>query len=96
MEKGNKLIQNVKIRWISMVFVVQQIMEQYWPLITKMYANVMKCNIATKNLSLFCDLELILGLHAILPLLDYMHALIKLAKSQHVFVCDFIDVLKVC
>jgi hypothetical protein len=61
-----------------------------------MYVDVMKCSIVIENLSLFCDLELILGLHAILPLLDYMHALIKLAKSCHVFVYDFIDVVKVC
>jgi hypothetical protein len=93
MEKGNKLFQNVKTKWINMLFLVQQVMEQYRPLITKMYVDVMKNNIATKNLSFFCELELIL---AILPLLDYIHVLIKLAKSCHVFVCDFIDAVKVC
>jgi hypothetical protein len=71
-------------------------MEQYRPLIAKIYVDVMKCSIATKNLNLFCDLELILGLHAILPFLDYMHALIKLVESHHLFLYDFIDVVKVC
>jgi len=61
-----------------------------------MYVDAMKSSIANKNLSLFCDLELILGLHAIFPLLDYMHALINLAKFHHVFICDFIDAVKVC
>jgi len=70
-------------------------MEQYQPLIAKMYVNAMKCNIAIENLNPFCDLELILGLHAIFALLDYMHALIKLAKSCHIFVYDFIDAVKV-
>jgi hypothetical protein len=46
-----------------------------------MYANGPKNNIAIENLSLLCDLELIMGLHAIVPLLDFVHALIKLAQS---------------
>jgi len=61
-----------------------------------MYITAMKNSIATKNFSLFYDLELILGLHAIHPFLYYMHALIKLVKSHHVFMCDFIDLAKVC
>jgi hypothetical protein len=58
---------------------MQQVVGQYQPLITKMYVDAPKKNIATKNLNLLCDLELIMGLHAILPLLDFVHALIKLA-----------------
>jgi hypothetical protein len=60
-----------------------------------MYVDAPKTNIATENLSLLCDLKLIMGLHAILPLLDFGHALIKLAQSCDVFVCDFIDEMKV-
>jgi hypothetical protein len=37
-----------------------------------------------------------LGLHVILPFLDLVHVLIKLAQSHDVFVCSFIDVVKVC
>jgi hypothetical protein len=33
-------------------------------------------NIANENRNLFCDFELILSLHVILPLLDYVHTLI--------------------
>ncbi len=47
-------------------------------------------------MSLFCDLELIMRLHAIVPLVDFVHALIKLAQSCDVFVCNFIDAMKVC
>jgi hypothetical protein len=36
------------------------------------------------------------GLRAIVPLLDFVHALIKLAQSCDVFVCNFIDAMKVC
>jgi hypothetical protein len=58
-----------------------------------MYANAPKNNIAIKNLSLLCDLELIMGLHAIVPLLDFVHVLIKLAQSCDVFICNFIDAM---
>ncbi len=62
-----------------MVYPMQQVMGQQWPFITKMYVDIPKNKIAIENLNLLCDLELIMGLHAIFPLLDFMHALIKLA-----------------
>jgi hypothetical protein len=37
-----------------------------------------------------------MGLHDIVPFLDCVHALIKLAQSYDVFVCNFIDAMKVC
>ncbi len=39
-------------------------------------------NIASENLDLLYDLVLILRLHDIVLLIDFMHALIKLAKSH--------------
>ncbi len=62
----------------------------------KMHANASGSNTITKNMNLLFDLELILGLHAILLLLDFVHTFIKLAQSHDVFVCDFIDMVKVC
>jgi len=62
----------------------------------KMHVNVSRNNIVAINLSLFCDLELIIGLHVILPFLDFMHTLVKLTQSCDVFVCEFVDMVKVC
>ncbi len=61
-----------------------------------MHVDASRSSIVVKNLSLFCDLELIIGLHAILLLLDSMHTFIKLTQSCDVFVRDFIDIMKVC
>ncbi len=36
------------------------------------------------------------NLHAILPFLDFMHTLIKLTQSCDVFICEFVDMVKVC
>ncbi len=94
-KKGNKLLRNMKIRWINMLSLVKHVMEQYQLLIAKMHDDAMKNIITIENLSLLCDLELIFGLHAILLLLDCVHTLIKFAQSCKVFVCDYIDVVKI-
>jgi hypothetical protein len=37
-----------------------------------------------------------MGLHAILPILDSVHILIKCAQSFNLFVHNFINVMKIC
>jgi len=59
-----------------------------------MHEDATMNNIANENWNLFCDFELILGLHVILSLLDYLHILIKFAQS-YLFVCYFIDAMKI-
>jgi len=75
------LFKTMQTRWISMLFPMKQIVEQYQSLIAKMHVDSPQNNIVNDNLSLLCDLEPILGLHTIFPLLDCVHALIKLAQS---------------
>jgi hypothetical protein len=58
-----------------MISSMKHIMEQYYALIANMHDDVLSKNIGTHNLNLFCDLELILGLHAIFPLLHCVHTL---------------------
>lgn len=64
-------------------------MEPYQPLITKMYVDVTENNIVNESLNLF-DLELIMWLHAIMPLLDYVHTLIKFPQFHNMFIWSFI------
>jgi hypothetical protein len=64
-------------------------------MITNMHDDALKNSIVNENLNFFCDLELILGLHAILPLLDYVHTLIKFAQSHNMFICNVIDTMKI-
>jgi hypothetical protein len=59
-----------------------------------MHDDAIMNNIANENQDLFCDFELILGLHVILSFLDYVHILIKLAHS-YLFVCYFTDAMKI-
>ncbi len=43
---------------------------------------------------MMCDVELILGLLYILPLLECVYMLIKIAQGKDVFVCDFVENIK--
>jgi hypothetical protein len=45
-----------------------------------MFVNAPQSNNVIDNLGFFCDLELDLGLDAILPLLTYVHTFIKLSQ----------------
>jgi len=42
------------------------------------------------------DIHIWLGLVCILPLLEFVHALIKFAQSRNVFMCDLVVIIKVC
>jgi len=48
------------------------------------------------NLSLFTDVETLLGLNAMMSLLKAIHSLIKFAQLKDVFVYDFIAIVKIC
>jgi hypothetical protein len=59
--------------------------------IIKMHTKSSKIKVAFKNLHALCVVKLILGLLYSLPVLDYVHALIKIAQSRNVFMCDFVE-----
>jgi hypothetical protein len=47
------------------------------------------------NYENLCDLQVLLGFACILPLLEYVHALIKFAQMKDVYVCDLVATIKV-
>ncbi len=48
------------------------------------------------NVQKLLDIELILSLHYILPFLELVHMLIKYAQRQDVYICDFVETIKMC
>jgi len=48
------------------------------------------------NFEYFCDIEMIMGLVCIMPMLKAFHALIKFAQACDTFVCDFVTNVKLC
>jgi hypothetical protein len=59
-----------------------------------MHVKSPKSDIASKNLNVLCDVELILGLPCLLPLFKCVHELIKITQGQDVFVCNLVEVVK--
>ncbi len=49
--------------------------------------------VATTNYELFCDVET-MGLTCVLPMLEAMQSLSKLAQNIDYFICDFVVVVK--
>lgn len=94
--KGNKLFRNhVKTCWISMVLLTKQVYVEYHLLIIKMQTKSSKSEMVQKNLNALCDVEFILGLPCVFPLLECVHVLIKVTQNKDVFVRNFVDFVKV-
>jgi len=77
--KENKIIWNVKARWISMLSPAKRLMAKYKTLIVKMTLNNLTSQQAKQNYEHLCDLQILLGLAYVLPLLEFVHVLIKFA-----------------
>jgi hypothetical protein len=100
--KGNKMLRNVDTRWISMRSPAKRIMSEYSTLIVKMGLDMahvagQKPNAgAAENFDLLVDIEVLLSLACFIPLLECVHYLIKLSQARDIFICDFIQSVKVC
>jgi hypothetical protein len=92
--KGNKILQNVKTHYISMLFPSKIIYSKFQPLIMKMHVESLMNDTTRKNLSALYDMEFLLGLPCLLPLFECVHKLIKIAQGQDVFVCDLVEAIK--
>jgi hypothetical protein len=63
------------------------------------FENVIKqpFNFQTRlNLHLFCDIQILLALFCLLPLLEVVNGLIKFVEGRYVFICDFVTIVKNC
>jgi len=58
-----------------------------------MHFDYEKINYIRENFELLCDLNLILDLPCVMPILEEVHSFIKYAQCQDVFIMDFLDVI---
>jgi hypothetical protein len=79
-----------------MLSIVLHVLFKYRTLIMKMALDATTITSAKSNLCLLTNVEMLLGLNVVMPLLEAMHSLIKFAQLQDVFVCDFIAIIKIC
>jgi hypothetical protein len=100
--KGNKVLWNVTTRWISMRSPAMRVLSEYKTLIVKMGLDMTPTPNhrvpvgAEANFNYLVDLEVLLSLCCIMPLLDAVNWLIKLSQARDIFICDFMEALKLC
>jgi len=91
--KGLKLLRNVKIHWISMLSPLKRLLAHYKSLVVKMHFDCEKNKSVYGNFELFCDLDVILGLPYVMPILEVVHYVIKYAQCWGVFIMDILDAI---
>ncbi len=56
---------------------------------------VINASIHTKY-ELLCGVKIVMGLRCVLPMLEAMQRLTKLAQNKEIFICDFVLAMKFC
>jgi len=51
---------------------------------------------AGNNFDLLVDVEVLLSLACFIPLENVVHSLMKLSQTLDIFICDFLQIVKVC
>jgi hypothetical protein len=73
------------MHWIFIIALTKCMYVEYHLLIVKMHVESSKSEVLSKNLHVLCDVKLIFGFPFIRPMLKCVHALIKFAQSQDVY-----------
>jgi hypothetical protein len=99
MSKGGKILNNVKAHWISMLSPLKHVLSEYHVLFVKMYGDMYAKptieGVAT-NYHRLVDVQTLLSLAALVPLLESVKNLVVFAQLPSVYVCDFTRALKLC
>lgn len=100
--EGNKMLRNVKMLWISMRSLAQRIMVEYTMLLVEMDRDMTSglghktCARVAVNFDLPVDIEVLLSLTLFIPLVNAVHALIKLSQAKDILVFDLMQGIRLC
>ncbi len=90
------IFKDIKTQWSSMIFLATKVLSEYRALVLKMHQDFATISQVAHNLQLLCDLEAMLGLSSLMPMLEGLNELIKFSQSQQCLVCDFVFAMKLC
>ncbi len=79
-----------------MINSIKHVLFKYCTLLMKMALGAPTIAFAKSNLCLMTNVKMLLGLNAIMPLLEEVHSLIKISQLHDVLICDFIPTMKIC
>jgi hypothetical protein len=93
--EGNKILRDIKTRWISMISLVKHVLFEYCTFLMKMALDAPTIASTKSKLCLLINVKTLLGLNVSMPLLEVVHSLIKISQLHDVFMCVFIVVMKI-
>jgi hypothetical protein len=71
------------------------VMSMYMPLVAKMAKDDPFIMITKMDFKLFCDVNLLISLSCLLPMLQTIHILIIFTHKKDVFVCHYVATIKI-
>jgi hypothetical protein len=74
----------------------KRVMNEYYTLVVKMDLDFASNNFAKMNFELLHDIEVLYELITLLPLLEEVNNLMKLAQACDVFIVDYVTIIKLC
>jgi hypothetical protein len=91
---GNRVLRNVKTRWMSLLDPAIRVLDEYQTLV----GNMSTCDsgLAKKNLRLLRDFETLLSLSLFIPLLECVNHIQKFAQLRDSYICDFVNSINHC
>ncbi len=79
-----------------MIYPIKHVLFENCTFFMKMTLGAPTIASAKSNFCLMTSVKMLLGLKAIMPLLEEVHSLIKFSQLHDVFICDFIATMKIC
>ncbi len=80
--KGDKYLQNIKTRWISMISPIEHVLFVYRTFLMKMALNAPIIPSTKSNLFLLTNVETLLDLNVVMLMLKAIHSLIKFTQLR--------------
>jgi hypothetical protein len=80
--KGNKILHNIKTRWIFITSFVKFVLSKYYILLVKMALDAPRIPFGNFNFFLFIHMKTMLGLNTIMLPLKVVHSLIKFTQMK--------------
>jgi len=88
---GKRMLKHVENRWISMFKPIEGVFEQYKFLTGFLYQNRRDVDRAKDLLYHMINLEILLILYEMIPMLFEMNKLINIAQERSIYIIDFIS-----
>jgi hypothetical protein len=72
------------------------VLEEFMTLLVKMAQDSTTNKFVVVNYELLCDVDAIMGFICVILMLEFVQILSKYAQNRKIFVCDFVNNVKLC